>query len=191
MPPSGPDPCPCPLPTEALPHDVEAWLVAKRMELHARRLLEQHAAAADWLLIHPEADGMAAAHGLELRRPAADTYVYENDRALARLLDRQRNLSAQVLEKQKAFRLQCREGQRQVDVDFVPARQLTARLLQVDAHPIVVEPPSLLPCPTGPGTPQQDQAVPKRRPPEVRVITRRLPRPWMAGRIREPTPEPQ
>jgi len=173
------------LPPEAI---VEVWLRAKRAELRARRQLEQHQAAADLLLTDVSWDRYASALGLELCRPAADTYLYENDRALARLLERQQTLSAQVLERQRAFRQACRDGQRQVDVDFTPARRLTVRLLPVDTHPMISDTPQLAPMPPGDGTPQQDCAAPERRPPEVKVVTRRAARPWMASTEREANP---
>lgn len=165
---------------------IDAWLLAKRQELQARRTLEALAPVVQQLLNNPALDTHARALGLEIRRPAADTYQYENDRALARLLERQRNLRVQVLERQRLFRQQCQDGQRQVDVDFMPARQLTVRLLAVDADPMISNTPS--PAPGDAGTPQQTRARTERRPPEVRVTTRRAPRPWLANAVRVSVP---
>jgi hypothetical protein len=178
------------VPPEALPPEaaIEIWLRAKRAELCARRQLEEHQAAADLLLTDVSWDRYASALDLELCRPAADTYLFENDRALARLLQRQETLRTQVLERQRAFRQACRDGKRQVDEDFIPARRLTVQLLAVDAQAMVVDTPQPAPTPDREGTPQQDRAAPKRRPPEVRVVTRRVSRPWMASTQREANP---
>ena len=167
------------------PATIETWLLAKRQELQARRFLEQHQAVRDHLLVDTSWDAAASALGLELCRPARDSYRYKNDRALARLLERQETLRTQVLEKQAAFRQDCLEGRRQVGLDFTPARGLTVQLLAVDADPMMINTPSPAP---GSRTPQQTRARTERRPPEVRVATRRAFRPWLGNAVRASNP---
>ncbi len=108
--------------------DLEAWLHAKRQALTAARELERLEPVRQWLLNNSDADTLAAAHGLEITRPDRTAYHWQRDGQLAALLERQDQLRLQIQAAQQHFRLQCISGQRDLDVDFTPARQITVQL---------------------------------------------------------------
>jgi hypothetical protein len=108
--------------------DLAAWFAAKRQALLATRELERLAHVQQWLLNHYDADHLAAEWGLEITRPDRTQYHFANDPKLAKLLEKQESLSAQVRNLQKDFRAQCICGLREIDVDFAPARSVTVQL---------------------------------------------------------------
>jgi hypothetical protein len=108
--------------------DLCAWLTAKRQILVANRELERLDHVRQWLLNHDECDAIASEWGLEITRPDRTQYHFTNDPKLAKLLERQEQLSAQVRDLQKDFRAQCLVGLREIDADFMPARQVTVQL---------------------------------------------------------------
>jgi hypothetical protein len=110
------------------PQDLAAWLNAKRQILVASRQLERLDHVRQWLLNHDDSDVIASEWGLEITRPDRTSYQWRNDPKLAKLLQRQEQLSAQVRDLQKDFKQQCVCGVREVDIDFAPARQVTVQL---------------------------------------------------------------
>jgi hypothetical protein len=108
--------------------DLQAWLTAKRQALTAARELERLEPVRQWLLNHDEGDQLAAAFGLEITRPDRTAYHWQRDQQLAALLERQDQLRLQIQAAQQHFKLQCVSGERDLDVDFTPARQITVQL---------------------------------------------------------------
>ena len=108
--------------------DLNAWLTAKRQALIAARELERLEPVRQWLLNHDQADQLAAAFGLEITRPDRTAYHWQRDRKLAALLERQDQLRLQIQAAQQHFRLQCVSGERDLDLDFTPARSVTVQL---------------------------------------------------------------
>jgi hypothetical protein len=116
-----------PSPTPAA-EDLQAWLTAKRQALIAARELERLEPVRQWLLNHDEGDQLAAAYGLEITRPDRTAYHWQRDSKLAALLERQDQLRLQIQAAQQHFRLQCVSGERDLDLDFTPARSVTVQL---------------------------------------------------------------
>lgn len=115
--------------TEAISSDdIAAWFAAKRQALLATRELERLAHVQQWLLNHHDADHLAAEWGLEITRPDRTQYHFANDPRLAKLLEKQQQISAQVRDLQKDFRAQCLVGLREVDRDFAPGRSVTVQI---------------------------------------------------------------
>jgi len=114
--------------TDPTAEDLECWLAAKRQALLASRELDRLDAVRQWLLNHSEADAAAAAHGLEITRHDRTAYHWQRDGRLAVLLERQEQLQQQIRGAQQTFRQQCVSGERELDVDFAPARQITVQL---------------------------------------------------------------
>jgi len=108
--------------------DLQRWLNAKRLLLLATRELEALDHVRSWLLNHSSQDELAQKYGLTITRPDRTQYHWANDRRLEVLLEKQQTLKAQVQERQLVFKQQCISGERELDVDFTPARQITVQL---------------------------------------------------------------
>jgi hypothetical protein len=112
-------------PTEAEHlEQVQHWLGLRAQALAAAQALKEHAHARELLLLNPQWDGLAAAHGLRVSRPDATEYRFERDAQIARAQQRLEALESQVRTLRERFRQECREGVREIGVDFEPGRSL-------------------------------------------------------------------
>ena len=111
--------------------EIRAWLDAKRRILLATRELDALDHVRAWLLNHSSQDAAALEFGLTITRPDRTQYHWANDRRLEVLLEKQQTLKAQVQERQQLFKQQCISGERELDVDFTPARQIIIQLNRI------------------------------------------------------------
>lgn len=108
--------------------DLRRWFTLKAQQLQIEQELMDLDHARGYLLLNPQHDPLAAAYGLKLSRVDGTTYHYSRDADLERKRLRLQVLKEQLQAGQAAFREACRLGQRQVDVDFIPARRLRLEL---------------------------------------------------------------
>lgn len=108
--------------------DLHRWFTLKAQQLQIEQELLNLESARAFLLASPHLDKLAAAYGLRLSRTDGTVYHYSRDADLERKRLRLQVLKEQLQQGQAAFREACRQGQKELELDYSPARRLRLEL---------------------------------------------------------------